>query len=81
MTNPSLEFADRARTHRLVIILVITAIVELGLFLVAHFGPAFQNLIRPVYVIVLAIAAITLWHALRRRPGGDRRLGDRRKGR
>jgi hypothetical protein len=78
VTNPPFEFAERARTHRLVIILVITVVVELGLFLVAHFGPAFQNLVRPVYVIVLVVAAFTVWRALRRRPGTDRRRGDRR---
>lgn len=78
MTNASLGFIDRARTYRLVVILVITALVELGLYLVAHFGPAFRNLIRPVYLIVLIVAALTVWRALRRRPGTDRRKRDRR---
>lgn len=68
----------RARAHRLILIVVITALVELGLYLLADFGPAFAHLVRPVYWVVLGVALVTVWHALRRR--GERRHRDRRKG-
>jgi hypothetical protein len=81
VTNPSPATIGRARKRRLTIIAIITAVVELALYLVAHFGPALENLIRPVYFIALAIAAVTAVQALRRRPGNDRRHGDRRRSR
>jgi len=62
----------------LVIIAIITVAIELALFLITWRGPAFAGLIRPVYLIVLIAAAISAWHAARRRPGGDRRHADRR---
>ena len=81
MTTPSPATIGRARKRRLTIIAIITVVVELALYLVEHFGPALANLIRPVYLIVLAIAAITAVHAMRRRPGNDRRHSDRRRSR
>ena len=78
MTNPSPATVGRARKRRLTIIVIITAAVELALFLVEHFGPALANLVHPVYFIVVVIAAVTAVQALRRRPGNDRRHADRR---
>ncbi|HXT14853.1 MAG TPA: hypothetical protein VN706_04445 [Gemmatimonadaceae bacterium] len=78
MTNPLGDAVDRARTRRIIIIAVITVIVEGALFAIARIAPALAGLIRPVYLVVLACTAITGWHALRRRPGHDRRHSDRR---
>jgi hypothetical protein len=69
---------DRARGTRIFWIVVITLVVEVGLFIVGMLGPALRGLLPPVYGLVLVVAVITVWHALRRRPGHDRRRGDRR---
>jgi hypothetical protein len=71
---------QRARRKRISIIVGITLAVEIGLLVLGHFGPALRNLIRPVYWIVLLIAAATIWHAFRRHTTRDRRHGDRRRG-
>jgi hypothetical protein len=63
-----------------VIILAITALVEIGLGVLARRAPALVHLVRPVYIIVLLAAAGAVWHALRRHPGRDRRRSDRRAG-
>jgi hypothetical protein len=57
---------------------LITIVVEVGLYILTILGPALAGLVRPVYFIVAIIAAGTVWHALRRRVGHDRRHGDRR---
>ncbi|HEY4130734.1 MAG TPA: hypothetical protein VGM50_08950 [Gemmatimonadaceae bacterium] len=69
---------DQARAKRIFWIVVITLVVEVGLYIVGILGPALRGLTRPVYLLVLIVALITIWHALRRRPGHDRRHGDRR---
>ena len=69
---------DQARAKRIFWIVVITLVVEVGLYILGVLGPAMRGLIRPVYAIVLIVAAATVWHAIRRRPGHDRRRGDRR---
>jgi hypothetical protein len=69
----------RARTRRIGIIALITALVEIGLYLLAHFAPAMGPLVAPVYWIVLLVGLATAGHALRRHPGTDRRHADRRK--
>jgi hypothetical protein len=69
----------RARTRRIVIIALITALVEIGLYLLARFAPALAPLVAPVYWIVMIVGLVTAGHALRRHPGTDRRRGDRRR--
>ena len=69
---------DRARATRIFWIVVITVLVEVGLYIVVYLGPAMAGLMRPVYYTVAAIGAVTIWHALRRRVGHDRRHADRR---
>lgn len=73
--------AREARRKRIVLIVVITAIVEAALFTLVHFGPAMASLVQPVYFIVLVVCAATIWHAMRRHPGHDRRRSDRRSAR
>ena len=68
----------RARRTRLIWIVAITVVMEIALFALVKLGPAFEDLVRPVYWIVAAIGLVTAWHALRRQPGGDRRQADRR---
>jgi hypothetical protein len=68
----------RARRRRITIIVVIALLVEGALALAGHFGPALVHLIRPVYFIVAAVMAVTIWHAFRRHRYGDRRHADRR---
>src|SRR5689334_8644889 len=77
-TTERTERVDRARRGRLAWIIGITLAVELGLAVLTHFGPALALLVRPVYVVVAVIGAFTVWRALTRRPGQDRRHGDRR---
>lgn len=70
----------RAIRRRIMIIAGITIAVEVGLAIVAHFGPAMETLFEPVYVIVAGVGAGTIYHALRRDPDHERRSGERRKG-
>jgi len=72
---------QRARRKRIAVILIITAAVELGLFGLTKLAPVMTSLVQPVYVIVLIVAAGTVWHAARRHVGQDRRHGDRRDAR
>jgi membrane protein YdbS with pleckstrin-like domain len=78
VSQDSIEQRDRARHTRIFWIVVISVVVEVGLYIVTILGPAMSDLVRPVYYIVALVAAITVWHALRRRVGHDRRHGDRR---
>ena len=77
MTISQME-VQHARRTRLIWIVVITAEVELALFVLVKLGPVMEDLVRPVYWIVAIMGVLTLWHALRRRTGTDRRHGDRR---
>jgi len=69
----------QARRRRLIIIAAITIAVEGCLALLAHFGPALESLIWPVYWIVLLIAVATVWHSFRRNAHHERRHQDRRR--
>ena len=78
VSQDSIAQRDRARHTRIFWIVLITVVVEVGLYVVTTLGPAMTGLVRPVYYIVAVVAAGTVWHALRRRVGHDRRHGDRR---
>lgn len=78
MTTNTRVDPDRARATRIFWIVLITVVIEVGLYIVVRLGPAMAHLMRPVYVVVAVICAFTVWHALRRRPGNDRRHADRR---
>lgn len=78
MTAEPATTPTRARTMRIVRILLITILVELGLRLLAWRSPAYAPLARPVYLLVLAAATYWLWHVFRRRQS-DRRHASRRK--
>jgi hypothetical protein len=67
-----------ARRSRLIWIVAITVTIEIALYVLVRLGPAMEDLVRPVYWVVAAIGVVTVWHALRRHSGGDRRNGDRR---
>ena len=67
------------RQRRLVGLAVTAAVIELGLLVVAWFGPAFRVLLRPVYVVVATIFVWMIWRSARRRSEGDRRRGERRR--
>jgi uncharacterized membrane protein len=69
---------DQARATRIFWIVLITVVVEVLLYILTILGPALDGLVRPVYIIVAVVAVLTVWHALRRRVGHDRRHGDRR---
>jgi len=67
------------RRRRVVGLALTAVVIEVGLLAIAHFGPAFRVLLRPVYVIVATIFAWMIWRSARRRSDGDRRRGDRRR--
>src|SRR5436305_12467092 len=69
VTTDSRIDSDRARATRIFWIVLITVVIEVGLYIVAYLGPAMAHLIRPVYLIVAAVGVATTWHALRRRVG------------
>lgn len=68
----------RARTRRIVLILIIAVAVEAALYALAKRAPALASLIFPVYFIVMLIAAYSIMHALWRRARNERRHDDRR---
>ena len=67
------------RQRRLVGLALTAVAIEIGLVVVAWFGPAFRVLLRPVYVVVATIFVWMIWRSARRRSHGDRRHGDRRR--
>jgi cobalamin synthase len=65
----------------LIAIWLLALIVVAILYRIEDIQPALSDLIRPVYVIVLALALLVTWKWFRARTGGaehDRRRGDRR---
>ena len=65
----------------LVAIWLLALIVAAVLYRIEDIQPALSDLIRPVYVILLALALLITWKWFRARAGGkqnDRRQGDRR---
>jgi len=65
----------------LVAIWLLALIVAAVLYRIEDIQPALSDLIRPVYVILLALALLVTWKWFRARAGGkqnDRRQGDRR---
>ena len=67
------------RQRRLVGLALTAVVIEIGLLVVAWFGPAFRVLLRPVYVVVATIFVWMIWRSARRRNQGDRRHEDRRR--
>jgi hypothetical protein len=67
------------RQRRVVGLALTAVLIEIGLLLIAYFGPAFRVLLRPVYVIVATIFVWMIWRSARRRSEGDRRQEDRRQ--
>jgi hypothetical protein len=67
------------RQRRLVGLAVTAVVIELGLLVIAWFGPAFRVLLRPVYALVATIFVWMIWRSARRRSEGDRRQNDRRR--
>lgn len=66
----------------LAIIWVIAIVVAGALYEAQNIQPAFSDLLRPVYVIILGVALLVTWKWFRARTGGrkhDRRHGDRRR--
>jgi hypothetical protein len=66
------------RRRRLVGLALTAVVIEIGLLVIAWFGPAFRVLLRPVYVLVATIFVWMIWRSSRRRSEGDRRHGERR---
>src|SRR5262245_16185682 len=55
------------------------AAIEGGLYAIAHFGPAFANVMHSLMWVVAAVFLIAAWRVTRHRHRGtDRRHGDRR---
>jgi len=67
------------RQRRLVGLALTAVAIEIGLLVIAWFGPAFRVLLRPVYVLVATIFVWMIWRSARRRSEGDRRHGERRQ--
>ena len=67
------------RQRRLVGLALTAVVIEIGLLVIAWFGPAFRVLLRPVYVVVATIFVWMIWRSARRRSEGDRRQGGRRR--
>lgn len=67
------------RQRRLVGLALTAVVIELGLLLIAWFGPAFRVLLRPVYVLVAMSFVWMIWRSARRRGDRDRRHADRRR--
>ena len=70
---------ERFVVKRVAIVVVTALIAEAALLGVAHMAPAFNEVVRGSMWLVAGAFLIALWRALRhRRPGADRRHGDRR---
>jgi Flp pilus assembly protein TadB len=77
----ALSILDGHPRQRRLVGLALTAVaIEIGLLVVAWFGPAFRVLLRPVYVLVATIFVWMIWRSARRRSETDRRHADRRQG-
>jgi Flp pilus assembly protein TadB len=75
----ALNILDGHPRQRRLVGLALTAVaIEIGLLLVAWFGPAFRVLLRPIYVLVATIFIWMIWRSARRRSDGDRRQEERR---
>lgn len=74
---------QQAHTVRMLRLTILWLVAEVAVFAVGHFAPAMTTLLPPVYALVAVLFVAALWHALRRRPGHERRrpgAGDRRRG-
>jgi type VI protein secretion system component VasK len=64
-----------------VIIWVIAIVLAAALYEIQNIQPAFSELLRPVYLLILLVALLVTWKWFRTRASGrqhDRRHGDRR---
>jgi hypothetical protein len=60
---------------------VIALALSVFLYKIEDIQPAFSELLRPVYLVILGVALLVTWKWFRSRAGGsqhDRRHGDRR---
>lgn len=69
---------ERHQRNRLISLVVIWAVVEVGLWLLARRAPALADLCGVGYWIALVAFAIPAVRAIRKRTGTDRRQTDRR---
>lgn len=63
------------------VIWMIAIVLAAGLYTTENIQPAFSDLLRPVYAIILGVALLVTWKWFRARTGGrqhDRRHGERR---
>ena len=70
-----------SETHllkRIVRVIVIAAVLQIGLAAVAHFAPAFTHLTTLGMWIVAVGTVFAVWQAAKKRSGEDRRNGERR---
>jgi fatty acid desaturase len=70
---------DHHRRNRALRLVIIAALLELVLYLVARAGPALASLMRIGMVIVATWFSFTIWHDARERTRNDRRQGERRQ--
>jgi len=75
-----LDESDHYGLRRVAGLVLIAAVVEAALFLLARRAPAFAALFRPAYAVVLVAFAVPIWRAARGRGGVDRRRAERREG-
>ena len=76
---PSVEPPHHPQRVRFLRYVALVAVIEAALFFVGYLAPAMQTLLKPVYLLVLAVFVIPIWHATRKRAAGhDRRHADRR---
>ena len=71
-----------SETHllrRIIRVILVAAVLELGLAALAHAAPAFANLSGVGMYLVALGMAYAVWQTARQRSGDDRRNGDRRE--
>lgn len=66
----------------LVIIWVVALVLMAGIYKIESIQPALSEILRPVYVVIIAVTLLVTWRWFRTRSGGkqhERRHGDRRQ--
>ena len=73
-TNANTVASARRALHLIVILLVL----EAAAYAISRMAPAMAALMRPIYVLLVVLFALPIWHASRHRTGHDRRHRERR---
>lgn len=74
--NPSANTAAPAR--RALHLVIVLLVLEGAAYAISRMAPAMAALMRPIYLLLIVLFAIPIWHASRHRTGHDRRHRERR---